>query len=156
MGCALTGLCYAFGPAIFVPTVATINGVLFLGQSDFRVKAVPMAAISLPALMPFGIAALGLGPWPFEITPDRIVIPARLISFPPVMTMIVLAAISFVMSLGPMVLVSTLRRRLRSMEERLFLHSWHLRQLASSGAGGAGGESVGGTGRRSSASIAAR
>jgi len=130
--CALVVLNYAFGPTIFVPMVALANALLYLAQTDFRIRVLPIAICVIPPLWAFATPALGLGPWPFDITPSAIVIPSRLVAFPPALTMGVLAFFSAGTALAPVLMAIKLRDRLRSIEERMFLHSWHLRKLAGS------------------------
>jgi hypothetical protein len=128
--CALIVINHAFGPNIFVTMVALANALLLLGQTNFHHRALAIATCIIPALWPFAMAALGLGPWPYDITPTAIVIPSRLVVFPPTLTMGILAFFAVGMSAGPVVIVVKLRDQLRSIEERMFLHSWHLRKLA--------------------------
>ncbi len=46
------------------------------------------------------------------------------------LTLVLLATVGVLQVVAPLALVAALRERLRSMEERLFLHSHHLRTLA--------------------------
>jgi serine/threonine-protein kinase len=126
---AMIALNNGFGPAILVPTVGLANGLLILAQTDFRRLDLALGICAIPAVWPFVVAVAGHGPWPFEITPDAIVIPSRLVFFPPAFTMFTLAAFALGSTTAPLIVTAKLRNRLRSVEERLFLHSWHLRQL---------------------------
>ena len=127
---AMTALSYAFGPTILIPAIAMANGLLILGQSDFRLDRAVIGVSLVPVLWTFALAALGLNAPPYEVSLDRIVIPARLVSFPPYTTLVVLALIACAQVAVPLAVVSRLRARLRGVEERLFLHSWHLRRLS--------------------------
>lgn len=126
----LIAMDYGFSPAIFVPLVSVANGLLILGQTNFRSRRLAMFLCTVPPLFPFAIAALGLSPWPFEISRDFIKIPAQIFWFSPTATMGILALLSLGMSIAPLIVVAEVRERLRSVEERVFLQSWHLRQLA--------------------------
>jgi serine/threonine-protein kinase len=125
---ALTTLSYVFGPTILVPAITLANALLILGQADFRLDRLLLVTSLVPVLWTFALYALGLAPPPYEVSLDRIVIHADLVSFPRVPTLIFLAMISSVQVAIPLTVVATLRARLRSVEERLFLHSWHLRR----------------------------
>ncbi|MFO0763006.1 MAG: serine/threonine-protein kinase [Byssovorax sp.] len=127
---ALTSLSFAFGPVILVPAVAMINGLLILGQSDFKLDRMVLGLSLVPVLWSFAGSALGVADVPYQVTMDHIVIPARLVSFPEVPTLVVLAMIGCGQVVFPLAAVARLRGKLRAVEERLFLHSWHLRRLS--------------------------
>ncbi len=129
---ALTTLSYVFGPSILVPALAMLNGFILLGQADFRSVRVVIAVSLVPVLWRFGLGALGLAEMPYAVRFDDIVIGASLVSFPATLTLALLAGVGALQVVAPLALVAALRERLRSMEERLFLHSHHLRTLASS------------------------
>ena len=132
---ALTVLSYAFGPSILVPALCMVNGFVLLGQADFRSARLVIAASTVPVLWQFALGVFNLAAMPYEVTLERILIPAKLVSFPPALTLFLLAFMGVLQVVAPLAMMSVLRGRLRSLEERLFLHSYHLRQLASSPAG---------------------
>ncbi|MFO0587081.1 MAG: protein kinase [Polyangiaceae bacterium] len=129
---ALTAMSYALGPAFLVPTLAMVNGFVLLGQADFRSARVVIVASTIPVWWRFALGVAGAAEMPYEVTPDRVVIPASLVGFPPVLTLLLLLGVSLLQVAAPLTMMSLLRERLRSLEERLFLHSYHLRQLATS------------------------
>ena len=129
---AITVLSYALGPSILVPALCMVNGLVLLAQDDFRSPRLVVGASLIPVLWRFAAGLLGSGAPPYEVTLDRVVIPATLVSFPPGWTLFLLAITGVGTVAVPLVAVTVLRDRLRSLEERLFLHSHHLRRLASS------------------------
>jgi serine/threonine protein kinase len=127
---ALTTVSFAFGPVILVPMLAMVNGALLLGQRDFKLDRVIVGVSLVPVLWAFTGNALGLCAPPYEITMDHIVVHAKLVSFPPLATTVLFVLMGCAQIVVPLTVVAALRARLRSVEERLFLHSWHLRRLS--------------------------
>ena len=129
---ALTTLSYALGPSILVPALAMLNGFILLGQADFRSVKLVIAASAIPVLWRFFLGVAGLSEMPYAVSPEHIAIGASLVSFPATLTLVLLALLGVLQVVAPLTMVAVLRERMRSMEQRLFLHSHHLRRLATS------------------------
>jgi serine/threonine-protein kinase len=135
---ALTGLGAVFGPVVVVPSLAMANALLFGALVDFRRPGAIVALSAGPVLLAAALQAAGWLPGGVEVRADAIVVRAGATGYEPavVWPVMLIAAVATVAL--PVALLGAIRRRSDALEERLFMHSWHLRNLLPRAEGGRG------------------
>ena len=135
---ALTGLGAVFGPVVVVPSLAMANALLFGALVDFRRPRAIVACSAGPVLLAAALQAAGWLPGGVEVRADAIVVRAGATGYEPavVWPVMLIAAVATVAL--PVALLGAIRRRSDALEERLFMHSWHLRNLLPRAEGGRG------------------
>lgn len=119
-----------FGPFLLIPTLASINTLLFSAQSPRRERPTIVALGLLFFLAPILLEVLGVVPPSFEFRAEELVLLPRVVSFPAGVTFTLLTVVSTVLIITPTVFTVRLRDALRSAEKQLVLQKWQLYQLS--------------------------
>ena len=117
------------GPYMLSPTLAAI-GAMLLHMAPGRWGRVPAVlahclAIAVPAFLQWG----GVLPSSYVFRGDSMVIAAGMLSFPPIPTHAFLLGSNLVVIVAASMLMARFRNALTSVEERLHVQAWQLRQL---------------------------
>jgi serine/threonine-protein kinase len=117
------------GPYMLIPTLAAIGAMLML-MSPYRkgritVVVLNCLAISVPAVLQM----LGVLPASYAFSNDTIVIRPLMLGFPPVPTQVFLLVTNLSIIVAASVMLSMVRNTLTGIEEKMYVHTWQLRQL---------------------------
>jgi eukaryotic-like serine/threonine-protein kinase len=117
------------GPLILVPGLACINGLFFLLQSNFRFRTSVVIATALPIWLVLALQVSGLIPALVSIEGGVVISQGSALYLSNPLVLLIFALMSTITTLAPILLMLRLRKALEKVEQRLFLHSWHLQQL---------------------------
>jgi serine/threonine-protein kinase len=118
------------GPFILAPLAAATTTIWFTFQSDRRERIVLTVLGALATLVPLLLELAGWIPRSFGFEGGNLVLYPRAVRIPPLGTTLALAYTSLTFCILQPVLLGGLRDALSAAERKLFLHAWHLRQLA--------------------------
>jgi serine/threonine protein kinase len=118
------------GPFVLTPVAVTSTMAWFTFQSGPRERRLLMLLGGLATLAPFVLEALGWVPRSFTFEAGRLVLHPRAVFLPERGTTLALAYTSVTFCVLQPVLLGRVRDALSEAERKLFLHAWHLRQLA--------------------------
>jgi eukaryotic-like serine/threonine-protein kinase len=118
-----------FGPFILVPGLAATNTLFQAMHADRATRRVMLTLGLLTVVVPLLLELFRVTTRSYDIAADGIIVHPRMASFSTWPTSLVLFFSSVLVVLTPTLLVGRLRDALVSAERRLFLHSWHLKQL---------------------------
>ena len=123
---ASTTLC---GPYFIAPTLAAV-GSMMLHMSPYRRGRVTVVILNCLAIaVPAGLQALGVLPPSYVLGNDSIVIRPIMLGFPALPTQVFLLVNSLAVVIAASVMIARVRNTLTSIEERMYVHTWQLRQL---------------------------
>jgi eukaryotic-like serine/threonine-protein kinase len=123
---ASTTLC---GPYVIAPTLAAVSSMM-LHMSPYRRGRVAVVILNCLAIaVPAGLQALGVLPPSYVLGHDSIVINPIMLSFPAVPTQVFLLVNSLAVVVAASVMIARVRNTLTGIEERMYVHTWQLRQL---------------------------
>ena len=117
------------GAFVAVPTLAFGLAVGFLLFPRRVPLAVGLATAFGSIFVPFGLEAVGVLPASYEITLDRLCIPAQMVSFPPALTVLYLCSVTALPIAAACIYLARVRDRLDTAESRLRVQAWQLRQI---------------------------
>ncbi len=126
---ALGWMTTLFGPFILVPGLAATNTLFQTMHAERRTRRLMLALGVLTVVVPALLEVFQVTARSYDIAVDEILVHPRMASFSTWPTAFVLFVSSVLVVLTPTLLVGRLRDALASAERRLFLHSWHLKQL---------------------------
>jgi serine/threonine-protein kinase len=118
-----------FGPFILVPGLAATNTLFQTMHADRSTRRIMLTLGLVAVVLPALLEVFGITTRSYDIAIDGIFVHPRMASFSTWPTSLVLFVSSVLVVLTPTLLVGGLRDALASAERRLFLHSWHLKQL---------------------------
>jgi serine/threonine-protein kinase len=125
------------GPFVLVPTAAATTTIWFTLHAERRERWIIGLLGGLAIVVPFLLEALGWVPRSFSFEAGRLILHARAVSVTPATTTMGLLYTSVTFTVLQPVLLGGLRDALSAAERKLFLQSWHLRQLAPAANGSA-------------------
>jgi serine/threonine protein kinase len=117
------------GPLILVPSLACINGIFFLMQSNFQLRASVIIFSALPIWILLLLQTLGVVSPMISLENGVLVSRSAALYLTKPIVLWALAFGSTAASIIPILLMMQLRKTLEQVEKKLFLHSWHLQQL---------------------------
>jgi serine/threonine-protein kinase len=123
------------GPFVLAPVAAATSTVWFTFVSERRERWALVLFGGLATLVPFVLEALGWVPRSFSFESGALVLHPRALLLPPTATTLALVYSSVTFCILQPVLLGGLRDAFSAAERKLFLHAWHLRQLASEAGG---------------------
>jgi hypothetical protein len=122
---------------VLVPALAAVNTVGFLLHTPKSWRWVTVAAGVATVLTPIVLEALGVFAKTTTFHDGALVITSSAARLPETATLVVLLVSIVALVVMPAIFVGRVRDALAKAEERLQLHSWHLRQLVPDQARGA-------------------
>ena len=131
------------GPFVLSPVAAASAVAWLTFQSDRRERKVLMALGALAMIVPFALELSGIVPRSFTFEGGALVLHPRALFLPPLGTTLALVYTSVTFCVLQPVLLGGLRDALSAAERKLFLHAWHLRQLAPDAGAGRSGDPSG-------------
>jgi serine/threonine-protein kinase len=126
---AVAALSTYLGPLIMVPTVATLLSAIFMTYGPRAELLSVTSLLVLAVLAPLGLELAGALPPSYLVSEERIVVLANMTRFPGKGMLVYWALSNLVCLLAPVIFVLRARNTFDATEERLFAHTWHLRQL---------------------------
>ncbi|MEZ4225355.1 MAG: serine/threonine-protein kinase [Polyangiaceae bacterium] len=117
------------GPFVVVPSMAAGVAVYFAAHVTRKERRVALTAITLGALLPFGLQALGIGAPAYAFEPGRIVLFERAIRFPETPTLLALMYTNVTFTVLPAIFCGWIYDDLRQLQRRIIVQGWHLSQL---------------------------
>jgi serine/threonine-protein kinase len=126
---AVAALSTYLGPLIMVPTVATLLTAIFMTYGPRSELLSVTSLLVLAVLAPLGLELAGALPPSYLVSEDHIVVLANMTRFPGTGMLVYWALSNLVCLLAPVIFVLRARNTFDATEERLFAHTWHLRQL---------------------------
>jgi predicted Ser/Thr protein kinase len=117
------------GPYVIIPTIAAIGSMLMHMSPYPRGRIMVMALNCLAIAAPAALQALGVLPASYVFAHDSIVIMPLMLGFPPVPTQVFLLVNSLALIVAASVMLARVRNVLTGIEERMYVHTWQLRQL---------------------------
>jgi serine/threonine protein kinase len=119
--------CAWLGPFVLLPASAAMSTALFALYSRPDERASILVAGSASVVLPYAAEWVGLAPPSHSFGPQGLVLLPRAFELPPVLTTVGLLYTTLCYVFIPAVLLFRLRDALRTAEDRVFLHAWHLR-----------------------------
>jgi serine/threonine-protein kinase len=118
------------GPFILAPVAGASTMIWFTLYTDRRWRWVLVVLGGLAMLVPFLLELVGWIPPSFRFEGGNLVLMPRALHLPPTGTTFALVYTSVTFCVLQPVLLGGMRDALSAAERKLFLHAWHLRQLA--------------------------
>jgi len=127
--CLIAATSSLAGPFVLVPALAAAVVMYFVVHVSPSERRVAILLITLGAVAPYAIEALGVLPPAYAFEPGRIVLFARAVDFPklPLLVGLIYTSITFVAL--PAIFAGKMRDELMLMQRRSALQAWQLRQL---------------------------
>jgi serine/threonine-protein kinase len=117
------------GPYMIVPTLAAMGSMLMHMSPYPRGRVMVTTLNCLAIAVPAALQALGVLPASYVFANDSIVITPVMLGFPRVPTQIFLLVNSVGLVIAASVMLARVRNLLTGIEERMYVHTWQLRQL---------------------------
>ncbi len=121
--------CTMFGPFIMVPAMAAVNTMSFVVSGDRTRRLVGIALGSLAILVPLALQLTGVLPSPMNFRDGAIVVTSAVFELPRVPTLAFLTAATIGSIATGSLVVARFRDALVKTEQRLYFHTWLLRQF---------------------------
>ena len=118
------------GPFVLTPVAASCTMAWFTFQGEREERSVIAVLGGLATGVPFLLEALGWVPRSFTFEAGNLVLHPRALFLPATGTTLALVYSSVMFCVLQPVLLGRVRDALNEAERKLFLHAWHLRQLA--------------------------
>jgi eukaryotic-like serine/threonine-protein kinase len=127
------GFCARFGsPLILAPTALAVNGAAYAIFLPRKLRPAVAIAASLAILVPLLLELTGVLPRTLVFTDGKMVLVPQALALPESATMALVVMASVVAITIAIVVVGYIRDRLWAAERRMYLYTWHLRELVPS------------------------
>jgi serine/threonine-protein kinase len=117
------------GPLLMIPAMAAVNTMSFVVSGDRRRRLLSIALGCLAIVLPLGLELAGAVPASMVFRDGGIFIRPRLLELPRAPTLVFLVAATIGAIVTAALVVARFRDALLKSEERLYFHTWLLRQL---------------------------
>jgi serine/threonine protein kinase len=117
------------GPFVAVPALAAGIATFFAAHVSSRERRIATALITLGAVLPFAVEALGWFSPAYAFEPGRIVLFARAVEFPEVPMLLALLYSSASSVALPAIFTGWVHDERMSVQRRMILQTWQLKQL---------------------------
>ena len=117
------------GPLVLMPAAIAVNATAFAVFADRRRRVLIAAMGCLAILVPLGLELAGAVPASFRFEDGAMVLVPRALELPATPTLIFLTVTSLSSVLLGCYVVGHIRDTLAAAEQRLYLYTWHVREL---------------------------
>ena len=117
------------GPLLMIPAMAAVNTMSFVVSGDRKRRFLSIALGCLAIVVPLALELAGAVPASMDFRDGGIFIKPRALELPRVPTLVFLAAATIGSIITAAIVVARFRDALVKSEERLYFHTWLLRQF---------------------------
>ncbi len=130
------------GPFMLLPGIAAVNTILYVSSADRSRRAWAIGAGCLAVAVPLLLELVGVLPPSIAFEGGAVVTLPQIMRFPPVPTLVFLFFTNVAVIVTASIFVARFRDALHATQERLYFHTWQLRQFVPSEAYGAATPSI--------------
>jgi serine/threonine-protein kinase len=130
------------GPFMLLPGIAAVNTILYVSSAARSRRTWAVAAGCLAFAVPFALEVSGALPPSLAFDHGALVTLPQIASFPPVPSLVFLFLTNIAVIVTASILVARSRDALHATQERLYFHTWQLRQFVPGDAYGAATPSI--------------
>jgi serine/threonine-protein kinase len=126
---AIASSAWAFGPFMLVPALAAVNALSFIVAAD-RSRRGPAIFLGCVAILaPLVLEWMGVSVPSYAFEQGRFVVLPRALEFPEKPTLVFLLVTNVALLVTAALFVGRFKDALTATESRLYLQTWHLRQM---------------------------
>ena len=130
------------GPFMLLPGIAAVNTILYVSSAARSRRAWAVASGCLAVAVPFVLEVSGILPPSLAFEHGALVTLPQIAWFPPIPTLVFLFFTNIAVIVTASIFVARSRDALHATQERLYFHTWQLRQFVPSEAYGAATPSI--------------
>jgi serine/threonine-protein kinase len=129
MGVIVMAISGVLGPFMLTPTLAVASCMMFSMYVSRAERHIGTAIFVVASLLPSALELAGIVPPSMLVEDGHVVVFARALTLPPIVTPAALAWASVTFILFSSLLIGRMRDRMERAEDRLLVSAWYLRQL---------------------------
>jgi serine/threonine-protein kinase len=126
---AIASSAWAFGPFMLVPALAAVNALSFIVAADRSRRGPAIFLGCVAILLPLVLEWTGVNLPSYAFEHGRFIVLPRALEFPEKPTLVFLLVTNVALLVTAALFVGRFKDALTATESRLYLQTWHLRQL---------------------------